>query len=280
MDKKWPVHISARAGRLNLHIRELFGCGDMIWLFVKRNITTTYKQTVLGPVWLIISPLLSSAVHNIVFSDIANLSTDGVPSYLFYFCGNLIWSLFSGILISNSNIFLANQSLFGKVYFPRLSVPVASVITKFFYFLIQLLLLGGFTVYFACSSGAVNPSLYLLLLPVLMLHTALLGLGIGLILSALTAKYRDLSSLVSFGTGLLMYATPVVYPSSAVDGLLRDLIMLNPMSPIVETFRYAFFGCGSIPWENLGISLAATAAILFLGILMFNRVERTFVDTV
>lgn len=280
MEQKWQYHISARSGWMSLHLKELFSCRDMIALFVKRNITTSYKQTVLGPLWIIISPLLSTVVYNVVFTGIAGISTDGTPSFLFYLSGNLIWTLFSGVLSANSSVLTANSGLFGKVYFPRLSVPVSTVLTKFFHFAIQLVMLFGFLAYFMIAGYDVSPGISLLLVPLLMIQAALLATGVGLLISAATAKYRDLAVLVSFGTSLWMYATPIVYPASAVSGTLKTLLMCNPMTPIVEAFRHAFLGSGSIPWFWLMISAAVTVTVLFLGIIAFNRVERTFMDTV
>ncbi len=280
MEKKWQHHISSKSRFGGFHLRELFSCRDMIALFVKRNITTTYKQTVLGPLWIFINPLLSTVVYNVVFTGIAGISTDGTPSFLFYLCGNLIWTLFSGIMTANSGVLTSNSALFGKVYFPRLSVPVATCITRFFHFFIQLLMLVGFLVYFLLSGYNVNPNLSLLLVPLLMLQTAVLATGVGLLLSALTAKYRDLSVLVGFGTQLWMYATPVVYPLSEVPDGLKNIIMLNPMTSVVESFRHAFTGNGSIPWCGLGISLLVTLCLFFAGVAAFNKVERTYLDTV
>lgn len=280
MENKWQHHISAKSRFGGLHLRELFSCRDMIALFVKRNITTTYKQTVLGPLWIFINPLLSTVVYNVVFTGIAGIGTDGTPSFLFYLCGNLIWTLFSGIMNANSGVLTSNAALFGKVYFPRLSVPVATCITRFFHFFIQLLMLVGFLVYFLASGYNVLPNLNLLLVPVLMLHTAVLATGVGLLLSAMTAKYRDLSVLVGFGTQLWMYATPVVYPLSEVPEGLRNIIMLNPMSPVVESFRHAFLGSGSMPWNGLAVSAIVTVCVFFVGVAAFNRVERTYLDTV
>ena len=280
MDKKKAVHISAKGQNSGSVIKELFSCRDMIGFFVKRNITASYQQTILGPLWIIIGPLLSTVVYNIVFTDIAGIDTDGAPSFLFYLCGNLIWSFFAGVLSANSSVLTSNAGLFSKVYFPRLAVPVSTVLTRLIHFGIQFVMFLGFLIYYIAAGYNVHPNLYLLLVPVLIIEASLLATGVGLILSAATAKYRDLRSLIGVLTHLWMFATPVVYPVSASNGVIKTLLLLNPMTPIVETFRYAFTGRGGINVYSLLLSFAVTLCVLLIGIALFRRTERNYLDTV
>lgn len=278
----YHTHISTSHRWLDLNLWEVFRYRDLIWLFTKRSFTVSYKQTVLGPAWLFLNPLLSSLIYTVVFGQIAKLSTDGIPRILFYLCGTAIWGFFSATLNNNSGTFLNNAGLFGKVYFPRLTVPISNMLTAAIRFGIQMLLVLVFLLYFILT-GAVTPHYWAwLLLPLILLHLGLLGMGLGMIISSLTTKYRDLTVLVGFGMTLWMYGTPVVYPLSQLSGspLLEKLLLWNPVTMPIELFRYALLGVGTIRIGYYIWSAAFTLLVTFLGVLIFKRVERTFIDTV
>jgi lipopolysaccharide transport system permease protein len=282
-NSEWTAVIKPKKGWLDINLRELWQYKDLVFMFLKRNFNSAYKQTVLGPLWFLISPLMSASMHTVVFGKIANLSTDGVPQFLFYMCSNAAWGYFSACLNGTASTFTSNASLFGKVYFPRLVAPITNVIYALMSFFIQLLLLAVFMIAFAVKGYPALPNIHLLLLPLMILQMALLGLGIGIIISSVTTKYRDLSILVSFGMQLWMYATPVVYPLSQVKSMsesLSRIIMFNPVAPLLNNFRYAILGCGSMDYTYWGISWIVTFVFLFLGVVIFSRVERTFMDTV
>ena len=282
-DKEWTTVIKPKTGLLDLRLKEIWQYKDLIFMFLKRNFNSAYKQTVLGPLWFLVTPLLSSSMHTLVFGKIANISTDGVPQFLFYLCSNAGWSYFSGCLTSTAGTFTGNAGLFGKVYFPRLVSPITSVIYGLLSFSIQLLLVAVAMIIFAYRGTVIIPNSSIILLPLLVIQMALLGLGVGIIISSITTKYRDLSILVGFGMQLWMYATPVVYPVSQVvslNGMLEKLIMLNPVSPIINNFRYVVLGSGRFEWYYWGISWIVTAVVLFVGLIIFNRIEKTFMDTV
>ena len=274
------TYINAKNKLFSINFRELLRYRDLIWLFVKRDLVNSYKQTVLGPIWIVINPLLSTSVFTVIFSVIAGISTDGMPQFLFYMSGNVLWNFFSSNLNKGSATFLGNARIFGKVYFPRLVMPIANMIFNFINFALQTLVYVILVVIFTLAGADVHPNLLILLAPLLVLQTALLGMGIGLIMSSITTKYRDLNVLVGFGVSLLMYITPVVYPISQVPVNFRWLMLLNPVAPIVETYRCAFLGRGSFEWPFLLISLAVTAGLLFWGVVVFNKVEKNFIDTV
>ena len=280
---KWNIVIKPKTGWFDINIKELWQYKDLIFMFLKRNFNSAYKQTVLGPLWFIISPLLSSAMFTLIFGKIANISTDGVPQFLFYLCSNTAWSYFAACLTSTAGTFTGNAGLFGKVYFPRLVVPVTNVIYGLLSFFIHIALLLVLMVVFGLKGYVVEPNAMLALVPLMILQMALLGLGLGIIISSVTTKYRDLSILVGFGMQLWMYATPVVYPISQaakIGGSIGKLVMLNPVAPIINNFRYAILGAGQFDTFYWGISWIVTIVVLFLGILIFNRVEKTFMDTV
>ena len=219
-------------------------------------------------------------MFTIVFGNIANISTDGMPQIVFYMLGTTVWTYFSTCLTKTSATFTGNAAIFGKVYFPRLVTPISTVISGLINFAVQFVMFLCFATYYYISGAPIHPNLYILITPLLLLQLACLSLGFGVIISSLTTKYRDLAVLVTFGVQLWMYATPVVYPASQIGGKLKILMMLNPVSPIVESFRYAFLGSGSIPWSFLGISVITTLVVLFIGVVLFSRVEKTFMDTV
>ncbi|MEE0842935.1 MAG: ABC transporter permease [Ruminococcus sp.] len=274
------TYIEAKNKLFSVNFRELFRYRDLIWLFVKRDLVNSYKQTVLGPIWILINPLLSTTVFTVIFGVIAGISTDGVPPFLFYMSGNVLWSFFSSNLNKGSSTFLSNARIFGKVYFPRLVMPIANVIFNFINFALQTVVYIILVVVYALMGTNVHPNLLILLTPLLVLQTALLGMGIGLIVSSITTKYRDLNILVNFGISLLMYITPVVYPISEAPLGLGTVLLLNPVAPIVETYRYAFLGSGAFHWVYWLVSLGVTALILLFGLVIFNKVEKNFIDTV
>ena len=280
MEKSAHIHISARHKPFALKLGELWEYRDLVLLFTRRRFAVSYKQTILGPLWLLINPLLTSLVYMILFGSIARLSTDGVPQLLFYFSGHAFWSYFSSCVSRNATTFTGNASLFGKVYFPRLVIPVSDLLSGIVLLGIQLIPAALLLIYY-CVRGLVSPrwAYWPLLLPVILL-LGLMGLGVGIIISSLTTKYRDLSVLVGFGLSLWMYASPVVYPLSTVSGRVRSLVLLNPVTAPLELLRYALFGSGSILWGRLLYALLFTLGVDILGIYIFNRVERTFMDTV
>ena len=282
-DSQWSTVIKPKTGWLDLNLKEIWQYKDLILMFLKRNFNSSYKQTVLGPLWFLITPLLSTSMHTVVFGLIANISTDGVPQFLFYMCSNAAWGYFANCLSGTSSTFTGNARLFGKVYFPRLISPITGVIYGLLSFFIQLFLLAVFMIIYAFGGEVVTPNIHMLFLPLLILQMAMLGLGMGIIISSITTKYRDLSILVGFGMQLWMYATPVVYPISQVSAIsakLSKLIMLNPVTPIINNFRYAILGCGSMDYKYWIISWMFTLIVLFFGIVLFSRVEKTFMDTV
>ena len=282
MEKKWTAVIKPKKKVFELNLKETFKYRDLIWLFVTRDFKTRYKQTILGPLWFVIQPLMASVIHTLVFGNIAGLSTDGVPQFLFYLAGSISWGLFSGALTATSNTFVANAGVFGKVYFPRLTTPIATSITQMFNFLIQFGIFGVCAlVFFFIPGENFTVTWVAALTPVLVIQLALLGLGFGIIISSLTTKYRDLQVLVGFGVQLWMYITPVVYSSNTIgNGGLYTATMINPVSPIVELFKYGWLGAGSTPWLYWGISWVTTFAVLFIGIVIFNKIEKNFMDTV
>ena len=280
MEQKFNTVIVPKTGWFDVHLKDVFRYRDLIFLFVKRNFVSQYKQTILGPAWAVIQPLLTTVVFTVIFGNIAGLAAEGVPSFLFFMCGNIAWQDFSGCLTSTANTFTGNAAIFGKVYFPRLVSPISTVLTNLISFSIQfvmfLIFLGIYWV-----RGEVHPNLYALMLPLLLVHMAMLSLGVGVIISSLTTKYRDLKMLVGFGVSLWMYGTPIVYPLSMVEpGPLRTLIQANPMTAIVETFRFATLGQGYFSWAALGYSFGFMVVLLLLSVVIFNRVQRTFMDTI
>lgn len=278
--ENWTTVIKPKTGWFDINLKELIQYKDLIVMFVKRDFKTLYKQTILGPLWIIINPLLTTLMFTVVFGNIANISTDGMPQIVFYMLGTTVWTYFSSCLTKTSSTFTGNAAIFGKVYFPRLVTPISTVISGLINFGVQFLMFLGFMAYFMVKGSPIHPNLWILITPLLLVQLAALALGFGIIISSLTTKYRDLAVLVTFGVQLWMYATPVVYPASQIGGKLKTLMMLNPVSPIVETFRYVFLGCGSIPWNYLGISVITTLVVLFAGVVLFSRVEKTFMDTV
>lgn len=279
--QQYHTHITAEHRWFDLKLKEVWQYKDLIVLFTKRSFVLKYKQTVLGPAWLFLNPIMTSLIYTFVFGGIAGIDTDGVPQILFYLGGNAVWTFFSTCLTSNANAFIANSAVFGKVYFPRLTTPISNVLSSVVQFGIQMILVLAFLVYYV-ATGAVHPNwLAWLAIPVVLLNLGVMGLGCGIIISSLTTKYRDLSILVSFGVSLWMYATPIVYPISQIDNeLFRTILMINPATAPIELFRYALLGQGTVSIPSLIFSWVFTLAVAVLGIMVFNKVEKTFMDTV
>ena len=280
-DNNYHIHISSSHSWMKLNLKEVWQYRDLIYLFTKRNFVVSYKQTILGPAWIFLTPLFSSIVQAFVFGGIAGIKTDGVPMMLFYLCSNAIWAFFSSCLTNNANTFTANAYVFGKVYFPRLTTPISNVLSSMIRFGIQMLLVMGFMVYFL-AQGAVSPNwAACLMIPVELAHLGILGMGFGIIISSMTTKYRDLTVLVDFGVQAWMYLTPIVYPLSTVtEGWMKTLLMINPVTSAVEVLRFAILGKGTIDFAFYGLSWVITLAVALLGIMIFNKVERNFMDTV
>ena len=279
--EKYHTHISSQHKLFDLKLKEVWRYRDLIWLNTKRSFTIQYKQTILGPAWLFISPIFTSLIYAFVFGGIAGMSTDGLPQILFYLSGTAMWAFFSGCLKNNANTFTANAGLFGKVYFPRLTTPISNMMSAAIRFGIQFILVVIFLLYFSIT-GEVSPNWWLFwIIPLVMLHLGVMGMGIGIIISSMTTKYRDLTVLVGFAVELVMYATPIVYPLSQLsEGWMKTVIMINPVTMPIELYRYALLGVGTINWLYYAISIAFTFVVIVLGIMIFNKVERNFMDTV
>ena len=280
---QWTTIIRPRTGWFDVDLEELWRYRDLIVMFVKRNFTVMYKQTILGPLWIILNPLITTVLFNVVFGGIAGLSTDGTPSFLFYMAGNTVWTFFASCINGTANTFVANSQVFGKVYFPRLTTPISQVLTSLINFFIQFVMYILFWVYFAVTGSGVHLTAWAFAVPLVVLEVMLLGLGVGIIVSALTTKYRDLAIAVSFGVQLWMYATPVVYSMSEIAAgspRLLVLMRLNPMTEPVQVFRYALLGCGEISPAWLLYSAVVALVTLAAGVVLFSRVEKTFMDTV
>ena len=277
----YHTHISANRGWLDFNIKEVWKYRDLIVLFTKRNFTLTYKQTILGPAWIFLNPFITSIIYTFVFGGIAKMSTDGVSQILFYLCGNAIWTYFATSITKNATTFTTNANVFGKVYFPRLTMPISNVLSSMIQFCVQMILVLIFLGYYVWKGNAHPNWMAWLLIPMVLLHLGMLGLGFGIIISSLTTKYRDLAILVTFGVQLWMYATPVVYPLSQLsNSFFRAIILINPVTSPIEIFRYAVLGQGTIEPMYLIISWVITVIVMLLGIMVFNRVEKTFMDTV
>lgn len=281
MKEQWTLVIGPHDKLWHVDFREIWKYRDLISLFIKRNIVVQYKQTILGPLWYIIQPVLTVIMNMVVFGGIAGMSTDGMPQVLFYLAGNVCWFYFSDCLNQTSKTFVDNQSMFGKVYFPRLVVPIATVLSNLLRFGIQMGLFVILYIYYFVGDSPICPNWYILLIPVFVIMLAGLGLGFGILVSSLTTKYRDLTILFTFLVQLWMYATPIVYPISMVpEGKLRMLLLANPMTSIIEAFKYATLGQGYFSWTVLGYSFVFMIVLLLIGVVIFNKVQRSFMDTV
>lgn len=278
---KYHTHISAKRSWFDLKLRELWRYRDLIMLFTKRNFILVYKQTILGPAWILLQPLMTTLIYAFVFGGIAGISTDGAPKLLFYLGGTALWGFFSACLTKTSTTFSANSRIFGRVYFPRLVTPISTVFSAATSFGVQFLLFAGFLVYYVIVGEVIPNYIGIIFLPFILLYLGVLGMGLGLIITALTTKYRDLAMLVTYGVQLWMYITPIVYPASTVaDSKFYSLIMLNPVTCAVETFRWTFLGVGELSLTYWLTSICITAMVAFLGMIIFNRVEKTFMDTI
>ena len=281
--ENFTLEIKPKSKLLDLNLKETWKYKDLLFLFVRRDFVAIYKQTVLGPLWFFIQPILTSLMQMLIFFKVARLPVDGMPPLVFYLSGNVMWQYFSSCLTMTSNTFRGNAGIFGKVYFPRIITPLSMVLSQLLKFGVQFaLFLAVWIFYLVIGSSEIPmlPTWHIILLPLLIIIMAGLGLGAGMLISALTTKYRDFTFLLTFAVQLMMYATPVIYPLSFVTGTIKKIILLNPMTSIIEAFRYGFTGSGSFNWIHLGYSFGFMVVLMFLGTVVFNRVEKTFMDTV
>lgn len=276
----WTFEIHPKKGWFELNLHELWKYKDLIYLFFRRDFVAKYKQTILGPLWFIIQPLLTTLMFTVVFGEIAGISTDGMPKVLFYMSGIVAWNYFSNCLTETSSTFTKNAYIFGKVYFPRLAIPVSVIFSSMITFLIQFILLIGFIIYFKINGVGLYLSTNILLIPLIVFLIAVQSLGFGILISSLTTKYRDLTHLVSFGIQLWMYVTPIIYPLSAIPEKYKMLVLINPMASLIETFRNVMLGTNTVNAMHLVYAGVFSFAILALGVLIFNRIEKSFMDTV
>lgn len=286
MDKtQWDIVIHGDENKTHIDWKGLIKCKDLIYLWVRRNFVAQYKQTVLGPAWAIIQPFFTTVVYSIFFGNIAGLGAAGVPNFIFYLSGTIIWTLFANCLTQTSNTFVSNAGILGKVYFPRMVMPISTAISQFISFFIQFAFMIMFILYYFVTGAGIHPNLFIFLTPVLLIQMAMLGMGCGMIISSLTTKYRDLTMVVGFGVSLWSYCSPVAYDMFSRSVLAPGntfyyLYMLNPTTSVINAFRYAFLGIGGIDWIYYAISWGTTLIVLFVGMKLFSRVERTFMDTV
>jgi len=282
-EDEWLYTISSKRKLIDFNFKEIWRYRDLLVLFVKRDIVTVYKQTILGPLWYLIQPLFTALTFTLIFNKVANIETGTVPPFLFNLAGVSIWNYFNTCLTSTSDTFKSNAAIFGKVYFPRIIVPLSIIISNLMKFVIQLLIFTAFYIYYYSNGSAIHLDNSIVFLPILVVLMGLLGLGIGMIISSMVTKYRDLKFLVSFGVQLLMYVSAVMYPLA----LMRDklpkiawIVEYNPLAYIIETARFMLLGTGTFSWFGILYTVAVTLIILFFGIIIFNRTEKTFIDTV
>ena len=285
MNRQTTTILTPRTGWFDIDLLEVWRYRDLIFLLVKRNFVSQYKQTILGPAWAVIQPFLTTVVFTLIFGNVAGLAPGGIPSFAFYFSGTIVWQYFSGCLSNTANTFVANANTMGKVYYPRLVMPISTVLSNLISFCIQYFFLVMFIVYYTIITKQVHPNWWVLLTPVLLLQLAMLSMGFGIIISSVTTRYRDLAKLVGFGVQLWMYASPVAYdmyrmPSFAEGGKWHALYMCNPVTSLINIYRYAYLGFGTIEWCYYWIGWLITLLVLFLGVVLFSRVEKTFMDTV
>jgi lipopolysaccharide transport system permease protein len=279
-EENWTTIIRPKSAWFDINLLELWKYRDLILLFARRDFVSVYKQTILGPIWFLLQPLFTTIVFTVIFGKVAKIPTDGLPQVIFYMCGIVTWQYFASCLTKTSDTFVVNAAIFGKIYFPRLAVPVSIVIINLLTFAIQFILFLVLLAFFYFKGSTIHPNRWMLITPFLLIQMAALGLGSGILVSSLTTKYRDMTFVVGFGIQLWMYATPIVYPMSQIPEKWQWIYALNPMAAIVETFRYAFLGAGTIRLWQFGISLGITLLILFTGIMLFSRIEKSFMDTV
>lgn len=279
-EEHWDLTIKPHSKWYDLRLKEILRYKDLLFLFVRRDFVAVYKQTILGPIWFFIQPIITSITFTVIFGNLAHISTDGLPPVLFYMCGITLWSYFSDTLSKTSDTFTANSGIFGKVYFPRMIVPLSVVVSNLIKLGIQFVLFLAIWLYFFIKTDDVHPNGTFFLIPFLILLVGFMGLSFGIIISSLTTKYRDLKFLVSFGIQLMMYASPIVYPLSIVPEKYKWIILANPVTSIIETFKYAMLGVGEFNWLYLGYSLVFTIVLFFIGLIIFHKVEKSFMDTV
>ncbi len=284
-EQKWTTVVKSKNGIFDVDIKGLKDCKDLIFLFVRRTFVAKYKQTILGPAWAVIQPFFTTVVYSIFFGNVAGLGAAGVPNFIFYLSGTIVWNLFAHSLTETSNTFIGNSAIMGKVYFPRLVMPISTAISQFISFFIQFGFMLCFLVYYLITDAGVTPNIFILMTPVILIQLAVLGMGFGMIVSSLTTKYRDLAMVVSFGMSLWSYCSPVAYDMFSRSQLMPgsafyNLYMLNPVTPAINMFRYAFLGTGEIDWLFYGISWITTVLVAVGGALLFSKTEKTFMDTV
>lgn len=280
VNQKWDLVVKPHNKWYDLQLREIFRYRDLLLLFVRRDFVAVYKQTILGPVWFFLQPIITSITFTVIFGNLAKIPTDGLPPVLFYMCGITLWNYFSETLTKTSDTFTANANIFGKVYFPRMIVPLSVVLSNLIKFAVQFLLFIVLWIFYLSTSSTIHPNFALALVPFLILLMGFMGLGFGIIISSMTTKYRDLKFLVSFGVQLLMYASPIVYPLSIVPEKYRIFILANPVTSIIETFKYAFLGVGEFNLLHLAYSFLFTLVLFLIGLVVFHKVEKSFMDTV
>jgi lipopolysaccharide transport system permease protein len=278
--ENWSLEIFPKSSLFDLKLKEFWQYRDLIFLFVRRELVPTYKQTILGPLWFVLQPLLTTFVYSIIFGAVARIPTDGLPQLLFYMPGIVLWNFFNSAFMKSSGTFIANTHIFGKVYFPRLILPVSGLLSSFVNFLIQFALFLVILVGYFLSGTEIHPGWHLVLCPLILLLVGMYSLGLGMMVSAFTTRYKDLSHFLAFGSQLLMYATPIIYPASIVPEKFKWVSLLNPLSPVFETFRYSFLGVGQFQAERLAISFGIGILLFFFGLIVFNKAERTSIDTV
>ncbi len=284
-EQKWTTIVRSKNKILDMDIKGLKNCKDLIFLFVRRSFVAKYKQTILGPAWAVIQPFFTTVVYSVFFGNIAGLGASGVPNFIFYLSGTIVWTLFANCLTETSHTFTGNAGILGKVYFPRLVMPISTAISQFIGFFIQFAFMLCFLVYYIVTNAGVMPNIYILITPVVLIQLATLGMGFGMIISSLTTKYRDLAMVVGFGVSLWSYCSPVAYDmfsrsQLAPGSMLYNIYMLNPVTPAINVFRYAFLGTGEIDWLFYGISWVTTLFVAIIGAMMFSKSEKTFMDTV
>jgi lipopolysaccharide transport system permease protein len=280
IDQDWDLEIKPQGKLINLHLKDVWSYRDLLWLLVRRDFVSFYKQTIFGPLWFFIQPIFTTILFTIVFSKMGGFSTEGIPAPLFYMCGTVAWNYFADCLTKTSTVFKDNAHIFGKVYFPRLIMPLSIVFSNLVRFAVQFILFLILWAYYMLQGAPVQPNGFIFLFPAIIALMALLGLGLGLIITAMTTKYRDLAFVVTFGVQLLMYATPIIYPLSSAPLKYRNIIALNPLSGLIETFRYSFIGKGHLYADAFTYSIVATFVVLIIGVIVFNKVEKNFMDTV
>ena len=279
-EENWTLEIKPKRKLFDIPLREIIRYREMLFLFVKRDFVTQYKQTILGPLWFLINPLLSTIIYTFVFGRLANIGTDGIPHTLFYYSGTMLWAFFSGCFNDSCNVFITNAPLFGKVYFPRLVIPINYALSNAIKIAVQFILLLAFLFYFILNGYPVNPSWFVLLLPFLIIWLAVIGVGAGIIISSLTTKYRDLNKLVAHALTLAMYVSPVVYPLSEIPARFNWIAYANPVCAPIELFRRFLFGSGSMNTTMILCSLLITSLLLIGGLILFNQNEQNFIDVI